>query len=996
MKSSVLLTIALALSFASLCPNLQAQDDESRTKGRRIERKKKNAPPPTNNSPQPIATTGTLTGIVTDKVSAEPLYGVAIKIEGMNIGTTTDLDGKFVFSDLKVGVYQLNLEYISYRSLQIKNVTVKGGKEITIQVGMEESITELESVQIVAEVDKNTDMAVLNTQKNSATILDGLSGDLIVKEASYYQMNNVLRRMPGITLIEDRFISFRGLFERYSNVVFNGTLLPVADLERTGFDFASLPSGVVTQLQLQKSATADQFSDFAGGLINITTADLPTKDIVRVSAQLNYNDMSSFKPFQSYPSPEAQGWSFIRNIERQASDFPTSRQLAQMPMGSDERTAAGRKFVNPLVPNEFRAPVGQNINAVFQKRIKLNKDTDAGLTAYINYFDLYKFQYSSVNYLDNYDTLTNRSPATDSSQHHSFNRQQNLTALLNLAIARKHTTISWKTLAVFNSEDMVSAAEGVVFDTESAPEEKLDYLYTYPIARFIRNHLWSTQVEGQHAIRAIGESADPIRLTWNANYTSLISDEPGYKASAFWHNPRTHEVVFDPTQSPTQSSLNSRNSFHNWGARMRVQIPIVKHKSHISAGLFFNYAYRNFRSQNLGLFTAEDPDYKVDTFPTVLPMSTFNPKNWRHVFRPENIGPGKFELFDLSLNTSNYDAFRTQVTPFIVYNGRYKRWRFNGGLRLESFTHRIDTLPLTGPERAEMLNYTITDLLPSLNVAYSIKEDMNLRFSMSQTVTRPADRELVPLAFFDLFSGTQSLGSHQLVRTKTTNTDLRYEFFPSGRELLSATVFYKYFSNPLEQIFTQGFTLAAYSESQTYIVANSRNAHAAGFELEARVNIGKRLKIKALEELFFIGNFTLLSSRVDKDSPFDIFGNGRALQGQAEFVLNVGLLYTEPKSKISVGLFSNRAGNRIAYVGLGEKIFPSVVELPRVVVDLQFSRNFGKRSALQLALTDLLNQPIRLVQFAPGETTWRQGQDQYMRLLQRGFNVFLTYTWQLK
>jgi hypothetical protein len=996
MKSSVLLTIALALSFASLCPNLQAQDDESRTKGRRIERKKKNVPPPTNNSPQPVATTGTLTGIVTDKVSAEPLYGVAVKIEGMNIGTTTDLDGKFVFPDLKAGLYQLNLEYISYRPLQIKNVTVKGGKEITIQVGMEESVTELESVQIIAEVDKNTDMAVLNTQKNSATILDGLSGDLIVKEASYYQMNNVLRRMPGITLIEDRFISFRGLFERYSNVVFNGTLLPVSDLERTGFDFASLPSGVVTQLQLQKSSTADQFSDFAGGLINITTADLPTKDMVRVSVQLNYNDMSSFKPFQSYPSTEAQGWSFIRSIERQAKDFPSSRQIALMPMGSEERTAAGRKFVNPLVPNEFRAPMGQNLNTVFQKRIKINKETDAGVTAYVNYFDLYKFQYALVNYLTNYDSVINRSPATDSSFHHSFNRQQNLTALLNLAISRKHTTISWKTLAVFNSEDMVSIADGVVYDTQSAPEEKFDYYYTYPIVRFIRNHMWSSQIEGQHVIRAVGESADPLRLTWNANYTSLISDEPGYKATSFWHNQRNGETLFDPVFTPTQSSLISRNSFHNWGARMRVQIPIVKHQSHISAGLFFNYAYRNFRSQNLGLFTTGEPNYQVDTFATDLPKSVFDPKNWRNVYRPENIGPGKFELFDLSFNTSNYDAFRTQITPFVVYNGRYKRWRFNGGLRLESFTHRIDTLPVTGPERAELLNYTITDLLPSLNVAYAIQEDMNLRFSMSQTVTRPADRELVPLAFFDLFSGTQSIGNHQLLRTKTTNTDLRYEFFPSGRELLSATVFYKYFSNPLEQIFTQGFNIGAYSESQTYVVENSRNAHAAGFELEARVNVGKRVKVKALEELFFIGNFTLLRSRVNKDSPFDVFGNGRALQGQAEYVLNVGLLYTEPTTKISAALFVNRAGNRLAYVGLGEKIFPSVVELPRTAIDLQFSRNFGKRSALQLALTDLLNQPIRLVQFAPGESTWREGKDQYMRILQRGFNVFLTYTWQLK
>src|SRR5690606_13994592 len=91
-----------------------------------------------------------------------------------------------------------------------------------------------------------------------------------------------------------------------------------------------------------------------------------------------------------------------------------------------------------------------------------------------------------------------------------------------------------------------------------------------------------------------------------------------------------------------------------------------------------------------------------------------------------------------------------------------------------------------------------TDLLPGVNAVYKILDTMNARFAASQTIARPQFREIAPFVYQDFFNGALIYGNESLQRTRITNVDLRWEWFPSQDEVIAASVFYKHFKDPIE------------------------------------------------------------------------------------------------------------------------------------------------------------------------------------------------------
>ena len=76
-------------------------------------------------------------GIIRDKSSKEPLTGATVQIVGTNIGVIADLDGNYNLAGLKNGTYNLEIKYVSYKTIQIRNIKVSGSTPTVLNFEME-------------------------------------------------------------------------------------------------------------------------------------------------------------------------------------------------------------------------------------------------------------------------------------------------------------------------------------------------------------------------------------------------------------------------------------------------------------------------------------------------------------------------------------------------------------------------------------------------------------------------------------------------------------------------------------------------------------------------------------------------------------------------------------------------------------------------------------------------------------------------------------------
>ena len=121
-------------------------------------------------------------GEIIDKQSEMPLIGANISMvttDGSVIGASTDIDGKFLITGVPIGRRSFQLSYLGYESMTIPNVEVTAGKEVILNIKMEESIVKLNEVVISATVEKDraiNDMATISSRQFSMEEVNRYSG----------------------------------------------------------------------------------------------------------------------------------------------------------------------------------------------------------------------------------------------------------------------------------------------------------------------------------------------------------------------------------------------------------------------------------------------------------------------------------------------------------------------------------------------------------------------------------------------------------------------------------------------------------------------------------------------------------------------------------------------------------------------------------------------------------------------------------------------------
>ena len=351
------------------------------------------------------------------------------------------------------------------------------------------------------------------------------------------------------------------------------------------------------------------------------------------------------------------------------------------------------------------------------------------------------------------------------------------------------------------------------------------------------------------------------------------------------------------------------------------------------------------------------------------------------IFNPENFDESneyKFHFNQMSNRKFRYMANNILNAGYIQLDNQFSNViRLVWGVRAEHFDQLVGSV-----YKSDDRHFTSKqlDFLPGANLTFKMDAKTNIRLSGSQTVIRPELRELVEYEYYDFDLNASVKGLPSLQRTKVTNADIRYEFYPRGGEMLTAGAFYKHFKSPIEVFFNQ-----ASGGGSSFNYLNAPKADAFGVEFEGR----KKLDFaSALKNFTLFGNLSYIHNRVK-------FGNkelDRPMQGQSPYIINIGLQYDVEKAGINTTLLFNQIGRRIVYVGGSDA--PAIWERPRPLLDFQIAKKLlNDRAELKLNVSDILNKENFLYYDVNENEKFEKTQDAIFISRKTGTGLGLSFTY---
>ncbi len=195
--------------------------------------------------------TGSIQGTLVDAKTNEPMLGTAVRIKGLQIGTQTDVSGNFILARVPAGVHTLVFSFVGYTSKEIPNVRVEAGKTSIVSTSIQEANTTLDAVVVKGYKNKGTEVSVITEVKKVEQIAVGISSQQIQKTQDR-DASAVVRRVPGVSIQDDRFVIVRGLNERYNTVMLNDAITPSTEVDTKAFSFDLIPSSAIDRMLIFK------------------------------------------------------------------------------------------------------------------------------------------------------------------------------------------------------------------------------------------------------------------------------------------------------------------------------------------------------------------------------------------------------------------------------------------------------------------------------------------------------------------------------------------------------------------------------------------------------------------------------------------------------------------------------------------------------------------------------------------------------------------------
>lgn len=938
--------------------------------------------------------TGRLTGTVLDADSGDALNLTAVIVRSAGKAMRTDFDGKFNM-DLPVGQHKVEFKYSGYEPV-IRDVTIVAGKTVNVNITL--GARTLDTVNVQGRGLNKSESALLQLQKKAGTVSDGISEEAI-KKSPDSSAGDVLRRVTGLTLVGGKFVFVRGLGERYSTTILNDSVVPSTEPDKRVIPLDLFPASVIKNIRVIKTFAPEDSGEFSGGVVKIETKDYPDKLEASIGFGVGYNNITTGKAFQTF---DGGGTANLFGMTGSNQKLPSSVSSLPdiLPLSPNSNLSqqtisamAVSGFSNEWSSKDITAPWDKSFNFSFGNTYKLNETGDMRLGVLVGSTYSRNFRYRQ-------------------SQENRYMAQNAVNPLLTdfttLGTLKKESIETW------NEEVNFGNNANVTFQLKEGQQIYYKLLYTIQSDKNVRNSLgynnidnfnyinntleWTSRtlfnqtVGGTHAWTPFGDR--PHKFEWHGNFARAERDQPDLR-NQLWQKSITSDAGFIRSGNPNGqryfsntvddvASINAKYTipFKQWdGLQSKLKI------GGMALDRTKDFRFREFQ-QNLSAAPGAIDYYPVPGEITFNPVTLYDgDRQFRERFGDNNAYNA----------TQKLHAYFVQIEMPI-----FSKLNFLGGARYEDSSQSVATFPLKDSykyetslsqiyangcsiENSSAREYAIAngickadnngignlrtrDLLPSANLTWEFKPDMNLRLGYSETLTRPDLRELSPFYFTPYFAADRVQGNSNLNRTYVHNYDVRYEWYATATDYIGAALFKKTLSDPIEQI---GIPVAGQPQVR-YTYANAKQGSVDGIELDYRKDFGNHFRVEG--NLFFIkSQVTVLSdaeyyaAKLGYVSIYsELFGlsptdRTRSLQGQSERVFNLKFTYFPDKEKVhSLGLYYNYFSERIVVVG-GNGL-PNAVHQPAGVLDFIYSWHRNDHLDIKFAARNITNTLFKATQ----------------------------------
>lgn len=903
----------------------------------------------------------------------EGLAGVTIKIGGAASGMTkTDVEGRFSFTVETGKKYSITLSYVGYKEKLIDDITVASNKsEEYLDIVLDEAGKALTDVTVSTSSRSNakgeTVNALIAFQKNTNTVASVISAEAI-RRSPDKNTGEILKRTPGASIQDGKFLIVRGLAERYNLAMLNGVQLGSTEPDRKAFSFDLIPANMIDNIIINKAFVPELPGEWAGGLIQVNTRDIPSKNFFNLSVGTGFNTQTIGHDFYEYRGGKTDFLGMDDGTRALPGSYTTKSVFDAL--SSQQKTAIGKEFENVWNPtissgiNRFNGQI--QMSGGFSTRGKGSSKLGGIFGLSYNRTARYtKGTNSGFNFIGN-GTFTPDFKFIDD----KYSNEILWGALGNIAYQfDNNNKVSVKTIFNINTNDYTTLRTGL----ENNNNALLDSARGYELG-FKQNTFWNSQVSGEHNV-----TPNKLKLKWYGSFTILDGYIPDQRRLYYLKNNSAANNPYTAVLSNVLSQKSGNRFYQNLndyiysaGADVAYTTDAFGAKQTIKAGYLFQVKDRLFDAKPFSIYLPRD-------------NAAIRLQGPSDIFAASNFGDGSVTSTQLAFdaikgNLYRYVANSILNAAYVQFDNQFgSKLRVIWGARLEDYDQLVGSVVKTDPRH----NHTqVRDVLPGLNATYKLNNQTNLRLSASQTVVRPEFRELATFQYYDFEMNAAVQGLPTIQRTKITNLDLRYEVYPRSGEVITAGLFYKHFDKPIEMIYNFGSGGAS-----VFNFANPESADAYGVELEFR----KKLDfMEAFKNFTFQANGSYIYSRV-KDTNLLL---DRPLQGQSPYLVNVSLMYDVPQHGLTATLLYNQIGRRVTFVGSLDQ--PDIYESSRPVFDFQLTKKFARdRAEIKLNVSDILNRTLYFYQNPDGNTKLNHATDPYRMSRQTGTNIGITFGYSL-
>ena len=887
-----------------------------------------------------------ITGTVIDGDFNEPLPFANILVLETGEGVTSDFDGKYTF-ELQAGTYSVQFSFVGYETKIITEIEVTNDEYTIIDVVINSAAQGLEEVVVTVEAKRNTEASVLEIQKKSASLIDGISAQAF-KKIGASTIASAVKSVPGVSVQGGKYVYVRGLGDRYSKSILNGIDIPGLDPDRNTIQMDLFPTNMLSNVLVIKSARADLPADFTGGVIDIITKDFPSKEEFSVSVSTAYNpDMHFNDNYLSYTggSTDFLGFDDGSRKNKIANSFLGNEfdpRLNQTELGMNLVNRISNQFNPQMAPQVSNSGMNFGFGITYGNQFNFENGHSFGVLGSVSYKSEQTLNENTQDNIFNFSPNKSVLTFEENRIQSGTIGGQNIIASTLFGMTYKTNTskIKFNGLHIQNGQSTSGIFRQLTRFSDFIDFNKFNLEYN---ERSISNGMLS----GLHNFEESN-----LKLEWTLSGTLAKVHDKDVRNTTFQDEEGIFSFQENTEPKRIWRTLDENNLVSKVDFTKRFQF--LKSDAVLKFGLFGSLKERDFSIAQYSVssnFTSESDwdNYGGD------PNQLFNPSN---LIGPNNadgtyINPQTTIRQDANIFNAKQQNFAAFISNEFNVTEKLKSII---GLRFENYqvfyTGENSQLGQVF-ENENIINKN--NVFPSLNFIYSLKENQNIRVAYSLTTARPSFKEASIAEIYDPLSNLFFIGNINIRPTYIDNFDIRYEAYGENAQLFAFSAFYKNLTDPIEI----GFVAASTSN---YKPLNLETANVFGLELEFRKKLGTWFNNLANWNLNLNGTYIISDEKYSEDElklrqlglrDGQTLGDSRPLQGQSPYLINAGIEYNNSEKGIQGGLFYNVQGKTLQVVGDG--FYPDVFTIPFNSLNFNLIKQFNVNRKLAFKITNLLN-----------------------------------------